>query len=197
MKSLLVAAIFTFSMCMQAQDTENVSFLKTDSTWTKEHFVLPTGFAQDMTINGMEEAVFPPGWGKPEDTEFWSYIFVWAVEAAAPLSEAIIENNLERYFDGLLDVRSKDTTVTKLPSSALLLSTEKDSKKEFFIGKVRIFDRFRTRQMITLNLLCEQYFCNSKQRAVIVFRFSPAEFDTAVWKKMIAIPMRKNICDLK
>lgn len=196
MRIMLLFLCLACSALISAQEYEREHFLKTDTTWTKEYFDLPTGFAQDMTVRGIEEAIFPPGWGKVEHAEFWSYIFVWAFNTTEPLTEHDLEMNLELYFDGLMDVKQKDSTVNKLPSTALLVPTESATGNTVYTGKIRVFDRFRTQKMMTLNLKAEQQFCPAQEKSIIVFRFSPATFDKAVWKKLNAIPLREAICDL-
>jgi hypothetical protein len=176
-----------------AQEGEHPALMQSDSTWGKEYFKLPTGFAQEMTLHGIEEAIFPKGWGSVDSPEFWTYIFAWKADASAPITTKVIEDNLTLYFDGLLNISQKDSTVTKLPSTVLLVPTK---GLEHFTGKLRIFDRFRTNKMITLNLLAQQYYCEKEQQTVIVFRFSPKNFDHQIWDKVNGVILRKNVCEL-
>lgn len=179
-----------------SQDKEERILLKADSTWIKEIFNLPTGFAQEMTVNGFEEAIFPPGWSKKESPQLWSYIFLWSVDAEKPIELQSLENNLEIYFDGLMRV-PKDTIVSpKLPTTALLIETTKPNKIQSFAGKVRTFDRFRSKEMMTLHVLVTQHFCEKEQKAIIVFRFSPKEFTHDVWQLLNSVPLIKDACEI-
>jgi len=198
MSKLYIAITFLFlsNLIALGQNKEERVLLKTDTTWIKEIFNLPTGFAQEMTVSGFEEAVFPPGWSKVESPQLWSYIFAWSVDMEQPMELQSIENNLEIYFDGLMGV-PKDTIVgPKLPTTALLIETTIPKGIASFAGKVRTFDRFRSNEMMTLHVLVTQHFCEKQQKAIVVFRFSPKEFTHEVWELLNSVPLRKDACEI-
>ena len=177
-----------------AQHQEERYLMKVDSLWMKEVFPLPTGFAQEMTLEGFEEAIFPPGWSKKESPQFWSYIFAWSVANEKPSTLKTLENNLEIYFDGLMGVPKDTLRDPKLPTTALLVETSNSDGQTQYSGKVRTYDNFRSKKMMTLHVKATQYACSKEEKAVIVFRFSPREFDDAVWDYLGAIPIRDDYC---
>lgn len=190
---LTIILLINFNVTM-AQEKKHAHLMVADSTWGVEFFKLPTGFATNMTYSGFEEAFFPKGWGLVESPEFWSYLFTWSVEAELPLTTDDFETNLERYFDGLLNIADKDSTVTKLPSTVLVIQTKNVQNASTFVGKLRIFDRFRTNKMIILHLLIEQHFCEKEKRAVIVFRFSPKPLGNDIWDTLHSVVLQKDFC---
>jgi hypothetical protein len=168
--------------------------LKTDSLWGKEIFELPTGFAREMTLTGFEDASFPKGWSDPESPAMWSYIFAWSVSEEKMVPAQEIEANLELYFDGLMDVR-KDTLIAgKTPATALLVENTRTEDLITYTGKVRTFDRFRSNEMMTLQLLMEQYYCEKEKRTIMVFRFSPKGLDHSIWELLNSVPLIKDAC---
>ncbi|QIE58424.1 hypothetical protein G5B37_02245 [Rasiella rasia] len=197
MKTLLTSILFLIIATTTLSQEEATSRLMVaDSSWGIEKFKVPTGFAQEMTYHGFEEAFFPKGWGTVDSPEFWSYIFTWSVAADAPITTTDFENNLALYFDGLLNISQKDTTVTKLPSTVLLVNTDNGKTSSNFVGKLRIFDRFRTNKMITLNVLVEQQYCEKEKRSISVFRFSPKALEHEVWTKLKSVTLREEVCQI-
>lgn len=193
---LLTTALLCCSYLALGQENEDrYHLLKTDSLWGKEVFMLPTGFAQEMTLNGFEDASFPKGWSDPESPEMWSYIFAWSASEEEMVPTLEIEANLDLYFDGLMGV-PKDTLIAgKIPTTALLVEMSRTEGIVKYAGKVRTFDRFRSNEMMTLHLKAEQYLCESNERIIIVFRFSPKGFDHAIWDKLNAVPLLDDACD--
>ncbi|HBR54914.1 MAG TPA: hypothetical protein DEA82_12320, partial [Flavobacteriaceae bacterium] len=125
------------SLAVVAQENESQQplLLQNDLDWGVEHFKLPTGFAQEMTVSGIEEAYFPPGWSQIENPEFWSYLFVWEIDSEQLLDETKLEHNLTLYFNGLMGV-PKDTIVPpKLPSTTVVVTTQQNSESSTAVGK--------------------------------------------------------------
>jgi len=192
---ILSAALLLCCQLVIGQENEDRYILKTDSLWGKEIFELPTGFAQEMTLNGFEDASFPKGWSDPESPEMWSYIFAWSasVEKIVPTQE--IESNLDIYFDGLMNIR-KDTLIAgKIPTTALMVENSRTDNEVTYTGKVRTFDRFRSNEMMTLHVMAEQYFCEKEKRTIIVFRFSPKHLEHSIWELLKGVPLIEDACE--
>jgi hypothetical protein len=73
--------------------------------------------------------------------------------------------------------------------------TKKEKATTFFKGYVKIFDRFATNKMITLNVLIESYYCKKDKKTVILFKFSPKEFKHKTWEMLERIKLHKNVCN--
>jgi hypothetical protein len=190
-------ALILCSYFVIGQEKEERHILKTDSLWAKEIFELPTGFAREMTLTGFEDASFPKGWSDPESPAMWSYIFAWSASEEKMVPTQEIVDNLELYFDGLMDVR-KDTLITgKPPATALLAENTRAGDVGTYTGKVRTFDRFRSNEMMTLHLLAEQYHCEKEKRTIIVFRFSPKSLDHSIWELLKEVPLIADACERK
>lgn len=193
---LIVLTLLVSTTNIFAQEQRLKPLLDTNpEVWKKEFFDLPVGFAQEMTVSGHEDASFPPGWIGEENENYWTYIFAWSVERDSMLTATEIEDNLVLYFDGLVGSRQDSIIGDKLPASALLITTSSSETAKNFTGKVKLFDRFTAKKMLTLNLLVEQQICPAKNRVLLVFRFSPKALEHKVWDFVKAVPLVKDACD--
>lgn len=188
---LLLNSIFLFS-----QEKEDLFILETDTTWGKEIFQFPLGFAPEINFEGIEDARFPAGWGKIDSSTFWSYVFAWHININALITEKELENNLQIYFDGLMNAVNKDKEKVVPSTVALFIKKDGVNNRADFIGKVRVYDAFRTKKIMTLNLLVTQFYCETEKKSIIVFRFSPKEFGDDVWQQLEGVNIRENICNL-
>lgn len=111
------------------------------------------------------------------------------------LTENELESNLQLYFDGLMSVVNKDKGIKIRKTSALLQKKEDTNTSNRYSGKVRVYDAFKTKNPITLNVLVDQYYCEKTKRFLIVFRFSPKEFGNDVWIKLKQVKLRTDACD--
>ncbi|WP_432410698.1 hypothetical protein [Rasiella sp. SM2506] len=191
---IFTTSLLFCSLFLLAQDTEKKHLLKADTTWTQEIFTFPIGFAQEIPLEGYEEAIFPPGWSKEESPDFWSYIFAWDVKAEAPLTTTHFETYLEYYFDGLMNIRDLKNGETILPTNALFIKSQESENTSYFTGKIRLYEGRYTKEMMILHVLATQYYCKTEKKTVVVFRFSPKEFGNPIWDVMNAIPLVAAAC---
>ncbi len=189
-----VVLLFTLQF-FYAQEEEHESFF-TETEWNSEFFEFPINFAREIPLQGIEEAIFPPGWGKPESPEFWSYMFVWNVKAQAPLTTDNFEEYLQIYFDGLMDIQNLQNGKTILPTNALFVTTEEEEKTSHYTGKIRLYEGRYTKKMMILNVLATQHYCNEQQKTVVIFRFSPAKFGKPIWDTMNSVKLFETKCGL-
>ena len=193
--TLLLTNKFKFRK-ISAHKKEDLYLLKTDSTWSKEIFHFPLSFAPEIKYEGYEDARFLPGWGKVESDEFWSYAFAWRINLNEEMSEKELQENLQKYFDGLMKVVNKDKEKV-LPKTIALLQKNKDvNNNKQFAGTVQVYDAFKTKKSITLNVTIENYYCEKEKKSIILFRFSPKEFGDDVWLKLHRVKLQANVCDL-
>lgn len=178
----------SFVLLGQEQEQEHLYFLETDSTWRKELFIFPINFAREINYKGVEDARFPEGWEDQESPNFWSYAFAWNIEHTTDLSGAILEADLQKYFNGLMGT---DKTKVQLQ--------EKDAKGTviYFEGAVQTMDGFFTKKPMTLNVRIENRYCAEKKKSILVFRFSPQGFGSVVWQKLqeVQLPVSVAACE--
>ena len=188
MKNNLIILFLLFqSITLLGQEKESLFFLETDSTWIKEIFVFPLRFAQEISYEGTEDARFPEGWSKKESPYFWSYAFAWNISLTEELTEKELEDDLKIYFNGLM---SKQNTTVKF------VKRDDENDTSIYLGKVHTFDSFFTKKPMTLNVKAESFYSEKSKKTVILFRFSPQEFENIVWGKLEDVKVSANICDL-
>ena len=182
-----------------ALEPEDIYFLKTDSTWRKEPFIFPLRFARDIPYVGVEDARFPIGWEDVDSPNFWSYSFAWKVNSDGPISLKELENNLKKYFDGLMHVadRMKDNNgeLNIQETNVVLVEKGNTESHTSYVGKISTFDGFSAKEMMTLHVEVDNYFCNEKRESVIHFRFSPKEFGHEVWHHLKEVKLPKKVCN--
>ena len=171
--TLVFILIGTFILFSQERD--HLYFLETDSTWRKEMFLFPISFAPNIEYQGVEDARFPAGWSDQKSPNFWSYAFAWNIEQADEITAADLEADLQIYFDGLM--RWDQTKVQ-------LKSTETGQDVIRYSGSVQTIDALFTKKTMTLKVIIEKKVCPTQEKSILLFRFSPSDFDQAVWKKL-------------
>ena len=134
---------------------------------------------------------FPKGWRDTKSRDFWSYVFAWQIEYQKEMPVEELEENIEIYFNGLMDNKNRmksDSSVS--PTTALFLKNSKSN----YTGKVRTFDAFTTKKMFTLNVQVQKYDCPSNNKSIIVFRFSPKSFENDVWDYLGEVGISEIAC---
>ena len=173
---------------------KGLELLVTD--WGKEFFHFPLHFAPEIPYQGVEEVVFPKGWIKPDSTDFWSYVFVWALENKQAVTAEELEDNLKLYFDGLIGGLSRVDTL-KLTQATTQFQRSLDPNDDVaFTGKLNIFDGFATQEPLTLNARIYSDYCEESDQLILLFRFSPLAFDHPIWDKLRTVKVREMVCEM-
>ena len=191
---LLLNSMLSFG---QEHEAEKLAerLLEADSTWGKELFQFPISFAQEINFQGAEVALFPKGWSNEQSAEFWSYAFVWEVDADQQVTKTVLEGSLQLYFDGLLGIdtwRKSDANIQN--TKALLVEKEANKSTSRFTGQLNIFESRYTKKPMTLQVTVEQHYCEQTKKAIILFKFSPKDFDHNTWLKLNEIELREGLC---
>ena len=188
---LVICFVLWFPFCFSQQDVKS-NLLIVDSLWAKEVFEFPIHFAPELNYVGFEEAYFPRDWSNQNSPDYWSYVFVWNIEGNITINEAVLEHDLQYYFDGLMTVVNNDKNFEVPKSTAVFLKNLDTSYK----GKVRLFNAFHTKQMMTLNVLVNVFYCEVQVKSLVLFRFSPSNFDAEIWKTLLNIKPQQDICKI-
>lgn len=193
MKRISLSIVFVFCFLFGvAQINKSENLLEVDSLWAKEVFEFPIHFAPEVNYKGFEEAYFPKEWSNQDSIEYWSYAFAWSIEGNIEVKESTLEHDLQLYFDGLMTVVNKGQNFKVPESIALFLKDGENS----FKGKIRLYNAFHTKDMMTLNVSANSYKCLEKDKTLLLFRFSPSDFDTDIWETLEAIKFKANACEI-
>lgn len=179
-QSILFIILFLLCNAISfGQEEETV--LSAPDNWQSEIIPFPLGFAQGIDLVGFEDLRFAPGWNDPDSEEFWAYTFVWYVEKGPAMTESKLTEYFNMYYDGLMGVddnNQRDTTNSNQLDKTLCLFVK---TAEGFSGKMRVYDRFFTKDYITLNIKVKESFCPETNKQIILCDISPKDFDQEVW----------------
>lgn len=180
-KSVLGLILFTITIALCfGQERETV--LSAPDNWKSEIIPFPMGFAREIDFIGFEDLRFSPGWSDSTSQEFWAYTFVWYVEKSSAMTETKLSESFNRYYNGLMgtDIRDKEDP-TKLIQLDKTLSLFVKTN-EGFTGKIRVYDRFFTKDYMKLNIKVEESFCPKTNKQIIRYDISPKGFEDEVWR---------------
>lgn len=190
-KSVLVFLFFIICSLTTFGQENEFNLINLDSTWGQEVLRFP---ARNMDYIGVGEVRFPPkGWIKPEHTFFWSYTYAWSINLNRKITKKELELDLVKYFNSLNKV-DMDATTDKRKASAKVTKTKRKKSTTFFKGYVKTYDRFATKNLITLNVLIEIHYYKKEKKTVILFKFSPKGFKHKVWKTLNKIELYTSVC---
>lgn len=191
MKKRIFIIVLFLTVAVFGQKNE-FNFIKLDSTWGKEVIRFP---ARNMNYIGTGEVRFPPkGWIQPTHPNFWSYTYAWSINVNREIKATELATNLEKYFNSLNKISMDDEKNPK-KTTASVYKTKKQKETTFYEGKVTIFDRFATNEMLTLNVKIESNYCKKNQKTVILFKFSPKRFSHKTWETLNGIELMKTNCE--
>lgn len=188
---LLISMLFLGSFFTFGQKNE-FNLIALDSTWGQEVLRFP---ARNMDYKGVGEVRFPPtGWRNPAHKNFWSYTYAWEINLNRKITEKELALDLVKYFNSLNHIDMGDLK-NKHYTSATVTKVKRKKSTSFFSGKVKIFDRFATKKRIVLNVLIESMLCKKGKKTVILFKFSPKEFEHETWRTTLKkVRLYDNLC---
>ena len=189
--------LFMYLGCLAQEKERSVTsdVLKAPEGWSKESFALPTSFMTDSNFAGVEEVRFTPGWDDPSSSQFWTYTFAWYIDGDANLTGPRLEKILEDYFSGLTKSVGKDKGIEEgkiVKAKTQFTATPASVYQQVFEGTVRLFDVFFTQNHIELNVKVKGNYCAEIDKHLIVFSFSPKEFEDDVWEIFDDVQSPKN-----
>ena len=72
---------------------------------------------------------------------------------------------------------------------------ENESDSLNFKGKLLVYDSFITKQVINLYVEVETFYCEIKNKYVLLFRISSLNFENGIWKLLKNVILTKNHCE--
>ena len=99
--ALALALLLLLPVAAPGDDGELPFAMPIPDGWRTETIPFPLEFAPDLPYTGLEELRFAPGMFEAGSPDFWSYAFVWWVDAGQPTDLGSLAAHLESYFRGL------------------------------------------------------------------------------------------------
>jgi len=179
---LIIILVATVLFCSSSIGQEHQTVLSTPSEWKTEIIPFPLGFAREIDLVGFEDLRFAPNWSDATSPNFWTYTFVWYVDKGAPMTEERLTGYFNAYYDGLMGVTVKDKEGNEIDNGldktlCLFVKTN-----DGFSGKMRVYDKFFSKEYMTLNIKVTESFCPKTNKQIVSCNISPQPFDNTVWK---------------
>ncbi|MFT5124660.1 MAG: hypothetical protein ACI9TH_002304 [Kiritimatiellia bacterium] len=192
----LVILYLSFMMLGSAQvrGEESFTFAGGAETWGGERIPLPTSFAPDMKVSGIEEIRFAPGMFKPDSDEFFTYVFVFSCPEGT-WNESVIQREILTYYRGLSRMVSKGQ-VTEEDAAAFTFALEAaeaahlpgDAKSaKTYAGKLNWTEPFKTLKPQVLHMEIATWQREDAQQHYLFASVSPKPREHAIWKSLRAI----------
>ena len=152
MKFIFTLFLLLPIITLTAQSDKEINLLETDSTWRKETLKFPFPFARQLALEGDIDVRFTHGWSKVESPYFWSYAFGWSVNQKELFTIREMEENMELYLGGLMKAVNRDKDFVVPSTVALFTKIDTSNGKSNFHGKIKFYDSFFSKEMITLHI---------------------------------------------
>lgn len=159
--------------------------------WGGERISLPTGFAPDMQVKGIEEIRFAPGMFNPDADDFFSYVFVFACPEDT-WTEAVIHREILTYYRGLSKSVSRGK-VTEAKAGAFTFKLEATKVEDMpadaeasraYAGVLQWIEPFKTLEPQTLHMEIATWKRAGVKRHYLFAGVSPRERAHALWKDL-------------
>jgi len=162
----------------------NLAFPK---EWDVERFQFPIDFARQIPYKGIEDVRFAPGWGNKSSEEYWSYCFLWWIDANSVIDAVSLQEDLKLYYTGLVGRNIEPRKIPKekwVPVKANIKKIKTlPGDAETYSGTVNMLD-YMEQQPMTLNALIHLQNCNTKNHKAVFIEISPQPATHIIWKKM-------------
>lgn len=187
MRRIVLIAALLFASPSSAHTAEKELKLIAPDGWSGERILLPPGFAPGMMLTGIEEIRFAPGMFKPDSDSFFSYVFVFQLDAKPELTHEVLQRELLVYYRGLATTVLKGRNVKVEPNSfTLKLSKQKSiggpENLTGYAGDLNWLEPFRTRKAQTLHL--EVHAWRRAENNYLFVCVSPMKKSAAIWKEL-------------
>ena len=169
---------------------EEALLLEIEEPWRSERLAFPISFAPSLDYKGIEEVRFAKGWGNSDSEEFWTYTFLWYLDEDPKTTEVTLQNDIEAYFNGLMNVVGKGKEIPQ--TNAVFVKKEKIGTATTYVGKVKVFDAFFTKSIQTLQVKIVADYCEQQKKHTVLFTFSPQPYTHDVWKTLDGITMSQE-----
>ena len=193
MRLMLVLSIFISALSTAAAvPLEKQQFILSKPTpqWFGERIALPPkGFAPDLGLKGIEEILFAPGMFKADQPDFFSYVFLFALEAKPILDAKVLKKELFTYYTGLSKARmgnpKLDTSQFRVkvnPVEDKGVSPKDAENVANYLAEVVWLEPFATKKMQTLYFELQTWQYKGSPYQYLFVCASPQKPDKPIWK---------------
>ena len=163
--------------------------------WFGERITLPPkGFAPDLGLKGIEEILFAPGMFKADQPDFFSYVFLFALEAEPVLDVKVLKKELFIYYSGLSKARMGNPNLDTSGFGVKVTAVEnKDASPKGAVNvknyraEVVWLEPFATKKMQTLYFELQSWHYKGSPYQYLFVCASPQKPDKPLWNTLRTI----------
>jgi hypothetical protein len=162
--------------------------------WAGERIKLPPGFAPKLGLKGIEEILFAPGMFKADREDFFTYVFLFALERKPVLTAEVLRRELLVYYTGLSRARMNDPKLDVSKFSVKLEPLKENGvtpkgalNVKSFRAEVVWLEPFATKKMQTLHFELQTWQYKGSANQYLFVSASPQKRAAAIWKIMRGI----------
>ena len=162
--------------------------------WAGERIKLPPSFAPKLGLKGIEEILFAPGMFKADEKNFFSYVFLFALERKPELTAEVLRKELLAYYIGLSKnvMRNPKLDTSKFTVKLQALKLQEASPKgalnaKFYRAEVYWIEPFATKKFQTLHFELQTWQYKGSPFNYLFVCASPQKRSAPIWKTMRGI----------
>jgi hypothetical protein len=163
--------------------------LELDS-WGIERFPIPIDFAPSIKYSGVEDIRFTKGWSNQKSPDYWSYAFLWLLDNSPVQNVAVIQKNLNAYYDGLI---ARNIIKKNIPKAIIFKTKTKlhaakteNGDLQTLDGTIHMLDYMEQKPMI-LHAKVHIKKCPGSSQLIVFYKLSPKPFTDEIWLKLNAL----------
>ncbi|MEE2813036.1 MAG: hypothetical protein VX945_00925 [Verrucomicrobiota bacterium] len=191
---LLLGLLISSLSTLAAVPLEKQQFVlkKPTPKWFGERIALPPkGFAPDLGLKGIEEILFAPGMFKADQPDFFSYVFLFALEAKPKLDVKVLKKELFTYYSGLSKARmgnpKLDTSGFSVKVTAIedkVISPKESVNVKNYRAEIMWLEPFATKKMQTLYFELQTWEYKDSPYQYLFVCASPQKSEKPLWKTL-------------
>ena len=173
---------------------QKVEIAKPTPEWAGERIKLPPSFAPKLGLKGIEEILFAPGWRKAEEKNFFTYVFLFALERKPELTGEVLRKELLAYYTGLSKnvmrnpkLDTSKFTVKLEPVKENGVTPKEAMNVKSYRAEVVWLEPFTTKKMQTLHFELQTWQYKGSANQYLFVSASPQKPAAAIWKTMRGI----------
>ena len=162
--------------------------------WAGERIKLPPSFAPKLGLKGIEEILFAPGMFKADEKNFFSYVFLFALERKPELTAEVLRKELLAYYIGLsknvmrnpkLDTSKFTVKLSPLKENGPVPKSAVGAKS--YRAEVYWIEPFTTKKFQTLHFELQTWKYAKSPYNYLFVCASPQKPSAPIWKTMRGI----------
>ncbi len=197
MQRFLLLVLFAAAVSVKAAlppRLQKFEIQKPTPEWAGERINLPPRFAPKLGLVGIEEILFAPGMFKADRENFFTYVFLFALERKPVLTAEVLRRELLIYYTGLSRARMNDPKLDVSKFSVKLEPVKENGVSpkgalnvKSYRAEVVWIEPFDTKKIQTLHFELQTWQYKGSANQYLFVCASPQKPSAAIWKTMRGI----------